>query len=150
KVLMEFMESSRPVRWVSLVDECGGAVPIPGGGCPLPNTRLVKATSPTLQAMLIIVDAGQIARTSIGEISDYLALVALSNPPLTPEPPGNSILSLFSAPPTRLLSSYDVSFLSGLYGVSLNLDAGTQRSAIAGEMEKELRAKKPPGNYARK
>ncbi|MCA1838240.1 MAG: hypothetical protein LC674_05635 [Actinobacteria bacterium] len=144
-LLREFTNRTKPVRWISLVDECGGADPIPGGGCPLPNTRIVKATSPTLQAMLIIVDATKIAGLSIGEMSDYLAVVALSNPPLTTEPPPNSILSLFSASattgPDLQLTDYDYSFLSGLYGMRLNLDVATQRASIASRMVIELRRK---------
>lgn len=135
-LLKGFVDSTRPVRWISLVDECGG-------GCGLPNSRLAKPTSPTLQAMLIIVDANKIAGFSLGAMSDYVGLVALSNPPLTGTPPASSILSLFTASRASgsnlQLTDYDLSFLGGLYGVRLNLDAETQRTAIAGQMNSELR-----------
>jgi hypothetical protein len=139
-LLRGFADSSRPVRWISLSDECGG-------GCGLPNSRLAKATSPTLQAMLIIVDAKKIGGLSIGEMSDYVGLVALSNPPLTGEPPANSILSLLNAPTANgliyQLTDYDYSFLAGLYGIRLNLDAASQRASIAARMNQELRRKQP-------
>jgi hypothetical protein len=137
-LLKQFADGSRPVRWISLSDECGG-------GCPLPNTRLVKPTSPTLHAMLIIVDASKIGGMSIGEMSDYLAVVVLSNPPLDADPPANSILALFNRPRPRgsdfQLTDYDFSFLAGLYGIRLNLDAGSQRASILARMTKELRSK---------
>ena len=137
-LLKGFVDSTRPVRWISLVDECGG-------GCGLPNTRLARPTSPTLQAMLIIVDANKIAGFSIGAMSDFVGLVALSNPPLTAIPPANSIFSLFTASKPSgsnlQLTDYDLSFLGGLYGVRLNLDAETQRAAIAGQMNGEFRKK---------
>ncbi|MEO8455088.1 MAG: hypothetical protein ABI454_08000 [Sphingomicrobium sp.] len=143
-LLKEFVKSTRPVRWISLSDECGGDHAPAGGGCPLPNTRLVKATSPTLHAMLIIVDAGKISGFSIGQMSNYLGLVALSNPPLANDAPPNSILALFDRPTggfSDLLTDYDYSFLAGLYGIRLNLDAASQRASIASRMTRELRRK---------
>jgi hypothetical protein len=78
-------------------------------------------------------------------MSDYVGLVALSNPPLTATPPTNSILSLFGPPgaggANAQLTDYDYSFLSGLYGVRLNLDASTQRASITSHMDRELRRK---------
>jgi hypothetical protein len=142
-LLKQFVDSARPVRWISLSDECGGERT--DSGCPLPNSRLVKATSPILHAMLIIVDARKIHGFSIGEMSDYLAVVALGNPPLATDPPANSILSLFSRPtPNGLdnrMTDYDVSFLVGLYGIRLNLDAASQRTSIVSRMTRDLRKK---------
>ncbi|HEU5482017.1 MAG TPA: hypothetical protein VFU80_02835, partial [Sphingomicrobium sp.] len=39
--LKRFVTSTRPVRWISVTDECGN-------GCSLPNSRLMKATRPSL------------------------------------------------------------------------------------------------------
>lgn len=133
-LLGEFAGQGRPVRWISLTDECGK-------GCELPNTRLSKATRPTLRAMIVIVDANQVAGFSIGALSDYVGLVALSNPSLSSEPPGNSILSLFKAPRSvegDTLTAFDYSFLAGLYRGRDELDADAQRAAIVRRMNRDL------------
>jgi len=130
-----FANSSKPVRWISVSDECGG-------GCELPNSRLVKATKPTLQAMVVVVDAGRIGGYSLGELSDYLALVGLSNPPADAKQPTQSILSMFErprAPGTEYeLTAYDTSFLSGLYETALDDSALRQRTTILSRMRKDV------------
>jgi hypothetical protein len=138
--LKRFTQSTSPVRWISVTDECGA-------GCSLPNSRILRATRPTFAAMIVIVDARQIAGFSIGELSDYVALVALSNPPDTRES-SRSILSMFSSPRPAgsyfQLTDYDRSFLAGLYGSPLDSGAQGQRSAIVSRMRKELKPKPKP------
>jgi hypothetical protein len=106
----------------------------------------VKATKPTFSAMIIVVDARQIAGFWIGELSDYVALVALSNPPLDRRKSTNSVLSMFEGPrtpgPPFELTQYDRSFLAGLYGSSMNQSAKVQRQAIMSRTKKEAQRKR--------
>jgi hypothetical protein len=132
--LKRFVASGQPIRWLSVTDPCGD-------GCSLPNSHIVRPTNPSFRAMIIIVDARQIAGYSVGELSDYLALVALGNPPLVAPRPRDSILSMFVEPRaagTRFtLTPADRSFLAGLYRAPTNMDAEAQRSAIATHMQRE-------------
>jgi hypothetical protein len=134
--LKNFAASSRPVRWISVTNECGE-------GCALPGSRLRKATRPTFYVMIIVVDAKQVAGFSIGELSDYVALVALSNPPMGGRN-SNSILSMFDRPRAQgsafALTSYDRSFLGGLYGSSIDQSANVQRQSILSHMRKDMQA----------
>lgn len=137
--LRDFADDTKPVRWISLSDDCGG-------GCHLPNTRLTKATSPTLRAMIVIVDTGKIAGFKIGELSDYIALVTLSNPSLSSDPPAQSVLSLFKERRPGLndsLTEFDFSFLAGLYLSRNELGSQSQRSSIVARMAKTLRNPPP-------
>jgi hypothetical protein len=138
--LKRFVDSDRPARWLAVTDPCGE-------GCSLPNSRIVKSTTPTITTMLVIVDAGRLAGYSLSEVSDYLALVVLSNPPADGEPPSDSILSIFGA--TRPagarygLTRYDREFLAALYRVELNESARSQRRYIINRMKKNVAAQEP-------
>jgi hypothetical protein len=137
--LRQFTETTAAVRWISVINECGEA-------CALPGSRLRKATKPTFDDMIIVVDADQIGGLTIGELSDYVAVVALSNPPMVGSKPSASILSMFGT--TRdpsspfALTNYDRSFLKGLYGSTLDQSAKVQRQTIVSHMKKDLA---PPG-----
>lgn len=137
--LKAFLADTSAVRWLSVTNECGEA-------CVLPNSRLTKATKPAFQAMIVIVDARAIVGVSLGELSDYVALVALSNPPANARAAPRSILSMFGRPRVSgvpyALTDYDRAFLAGLYGVALDSGAQAQRSSIASRMRKEL--EQPP------
>jgi hypothetical protein len=139
--MKRFVTSTKPVRWLSVTNECGD-------GCSLPNSRLVKATRPTFQAIIVIVDAQQIKGISLGELSDYVALVALSNPPAERRASSNSILSMFEGPrvpgSTYQLTDYDRSFLSGLYRSAMDKSAKAQRATIVSRMKKDVSGKAPP------
>lgn len=134
--LKAFVNSTSPVRWISVTNECGDACGA------LPNSRLVKATSATFQAMVIIVDAGKIGGIGLSELSDYVALVALSNPPADDPNSSDSILSMFERRRVEgavyQLTAYDRSFLSGLYRSARNLDGRTQQRSIESRMKREL------------
>jgi hypothetical protein len=124
-----FAATSRPVRWLSVTDLGGGV---------LPNSRLTLATDPHFKAMIVIVDARQIAGFSLGEISDYVAMVALANPRLAATRQPESILSMFDrARPEGggfSLTRNDRSFLDGLYRSNPTLSAQSQRGAIERHM----------------
>jgi hypothetical protein len=131
--LRRFAESRRPVRWISVSDLC----PF---GCSLPNSRLTMATHPAFKVMIVIVDARQIGGFSLGEFSDYVALVLLSSPPPGGRPPSASILSMFEtsrpAGAQFALTEYDRLFLAGLYESPTNATASQQRAAIVSRMRR--------------
>ena len=128
-----FAHTGRPVRWISVTDLCGV-------GCSQPNTRILRATHPEFRAMLVIVDARQIGGFSLGEVSDYVAMVALANPR-----PGArdqaSILSMFDRPRPAdgpfALTQTDRSFLVGLYRSNPHQSAGAQRASIETHMRRD-------------
>lgn len=134
--LRHFVASDRPVRWVTVTDECGD-------GCSLPNSRLVKATTPTFAGILILVDARRLSGVSLGELADYLALVALTNPRNGRQNPPGSVLSMFDRP--RLagapyaLTGRDLGFLAGLYRTQYNDTLQAQKRVIEQEMRKRLK-----------
>ena len=133
--LRRFVASTSPVRWLSVTNPCGDE------GCGLPNSRLSRATHPEFQAMIVIVDAQQIAGFSLGEISDYVALVALGNPPLDGRRPSTSILAMFEqerVAGTRFaLTEFDRAYLRGLYRTRADATGQEQRASIADRMEDE-------------
>ena len=132
--LKRFVSSTLPIRWLSVTDPCGG-------GCSLPNSRLTKITNPAFQAMIVIVDAQQIGDFTLGEISDYVSLVALGNPPLTGRRPSSSILSMFDrdrSPGIRYqLTDNDRSLLEGIYRSRGNGSGQEQRGSILRHMRDE-------------
>ena len=133
--LRHFLASDRPVRWVSVTDECGD-------GCSLPNSRLVKATTPTFAGILVLVDARRLSGITLGELADYVALVALTNPKNGRQNPSSSILSMFDRPRPAggqyALTARDLGFLSGLYRTQYNDTLQAQKRVIEQEMRKRL------------
>ena len=139
--LRKFMNARGPVRWISLVDECAG-------GCELRNTRLSKSTQPRLQAMIILVDSTRIGGISIGQLADYLSLVALTNPPVDAPTDRRSILGLFGGteadPAQTELTNVDLSLLMSLYTIREEFGASQQRESMVSQMAKELRRNGAP------
>lgn len=137
--LKRFIESTRPVRWISATDECGFS-------CGLRGSRIRRDTRPSLAAMIVVVDAGQLKGVSLGELSDYVALVALSNPNDRPNAHPNSILALFDDPrapdASFELTDFDRSFLVALYHAPIDRSANAQRAMMKNEMKRSL--PKPP------
>ena len=134
--LRKFMKAPGPIRWISLVDECGG-------GCGLPNTRLSKATRSRLQAMIVIVDSTRLQGVTIGQLADYISLVALTNPPVDAPQDRRSILGLFGGTDADRaaaeLTNVDLSLLISLYGIREEFGADQQRGSMVNRMAKELR-----------
>jgi hypothetical protein len=132
--LGRFAASRAPVRWISVTELC----PF---GCSLPNSRLSLATHPAFRAMILIVDGRQIGGFGLGELADYVSLVALGNPPLSGTRPETSILSMFErARPEGYrfeLTNNDRSFLAGLYRSRANAPASEQRASIARRMRND-------------
>jgi hypothetical protein len=134
--LARFVATRNAVRWLSVTELCAA-------GCVLPNSRLTRATHPEFKAMIVIVDAGRIGGFSLGELSDYVAMVALGDPPLESRKPDGSILSMFTrARPEGgrfMLTTGDLSYLAGLYRSSSEVSAQSQRSSIARHMRRDRR-----------
>ena len=130
--LNRFVASRRPIRWLSVTDPCGPEA------CTLPNSRLTRATHPEFRAMLVIVDATRIGDFGIGELSDYVAFVALANPPLDRRAPSRSILAMFDAPRSpghRFgMTGADATFLTAMYRSRRDASIQEQRSSIANGM----------------
>lgn len=128
-----FAHTSRPVRWISVTDLCAAR-------CILPNSRILRATHPEFQAMLIIVDARQIGSFSLGELSDYVAMVALANPRPSATRELASVLSMFDRPRPAdgpfALTQTDRAFLAGLYRMNPYQSAQSQRESIARHMRR--------------
>lgn len=146
--MRKFLKAPGPVRWISLVDECGAGCVIRDdcgrGGCgALPNTRLSKATRPRLQAMIIIVDLTRLEAVTIGQLADYLSVVALTNPPVDAPQDPRSILGLFNVTngdkSEAELTNLDLSLLISLYGIREEFGVKEQRSSMVTRMAKELR-----------
>ncbi len=132
--LKRFAASNRPVRWLTLTDPCGPQ------GCVLSGSRLTASTNPRFEAMIVLVDAPQVRRFNLGEVSDYVAFVVLGNPPLGGQAPATSILSMFErerpAESSFRLTDHDRTYLAGLYRTRTDGLGKQQRSAIANYMDK--------------
>lgn len=132
--LHRFVTSRLPVRWLSVTDPCGR-------GCGVPFSLISRGTNPTFMTLIIVVDGKKIHGYGIDEVSDYLAAVALANPPMALGRPRDSILSMFEVPRpanhTFALTDADRSFLTGLYATPTDMGASAQRSAIATHMRRD-------------
>jgi hypothetical protein len=130
--LNRFVRTARPVRWVARTDLAARA---------LPNSRLTLATRAELQLMLVVVDATKIDGYSLGELADYLAVVALANPRFGAAPSRASVLAMFERPRDLgsrfALTPFDQAYLSGLYGAPERARAADQQRSILSAMERD-------------
>ena len=137
--LERFVESDRPIRWITVTDPCPN-------GCPLANSRLRMSTTPAFSALILLVDAGKVAGFSLAEVTDYVALAALANPAPDAQAPAESILSMFDRPrepgTQYALTDNDRAFLTGLYESGADLSGEHQRNAIIRSM-----AQAPPPSH---
>jgi hypothetical protein len=115
----------------AVLDESWG--PSPGGAA---GTRMDNSLNSELANALIIVDQKQAAGFEVGEIADYIALLALSQPPtLAACGTLDSILDLFS-PDCRAdqkphaLTASDAAYLTALYKANLSLAKDLSESQI--------------------
>lgn len=138
--MKRFVQSTRPVRWISVTNECGY-------GC-APGSRIRRETAPSLAAMLIVVDSTQLQGVNVAELSDYIAMVALTNPDDRPNAYPNSVLTLFDGrglPSAAFaLTDFDRSFLATLYHEPVDRSAAQQREMLKAQMGRALRAPPTP------
>lgn len=143
-----FVESSAPVRWIGQTDIAipdGDPVIVSPGGSPvtgrLANSRIQQSTRAVIGFMLIIVDAKRLSGTTLGELGEYLGMVAVARPPLDAPAPRDSVLSLFAADGRpRGLTERDRSYLAALYRAPVGGTAQAQRAAIRARMVRSPRA----------
>lgn len=134
--LERFQNMTAAVRWwhvsVPVSQDTGEvAVRLPGQAAPLvrqDGSRLTTRIRNDLRRAFIILDVNLASGISIGQVGDYIGMVALAQ--VDPEAETSSydtILNLFqTTSPGLTLTDWDVSFLTALYGSELN-----QRSANA-------------------
>lgn len=101
-----------------------------------------------LAAMLIIVDATQLKDVSVSALSDYVAMVALTNPNDRPDSYPNSVLALFdgrAVPGAELaLTDFDRTFLATLNHEPVDRSAAQQREMLKAQMGRALRTASAP------
>jgi hypothetical protein len=142
-----------PVRWIrttGFTSAQGDPAQPDGFGLPgrsvtaLPQwaaSNIQASTKITTARMTIIVDAGQIEGLNYGQLSAYLALIALAQCKVAAGvPPVDSILSIFAhgdnAP--QDLTRFDMAYLKALYTTNQALPADLQRMDIAAAVERDL------------
>jgi hypothetical protein len=150
--LREFMDSDAPVRWwhVSRITNSDGSSVGDSSTGDAQNVRVYTAgrvRKPTRQefgGVFIIVDANRIGGLPLGSLADYLSMVALAQlDPGTDTTPYPTILNIFNGvvggqPDVAAMSTWDLTYLRGLYGTHADLDADSQRSDIANQMNRAL------------
>jgi len=125
----------------------GGA----GGGTVVNRTvrqpsRITPATRPQLAGAVVIVEKNALLGLSTTQLADYAAMRAFAptDPARLPTPAPPTILTILDAPMGSAvpltMSEWDFAFLKSLYTSPAGLYAGSQRTAIRREMEKELKA----------
>jgi hypothetical protein len=119
----------------------------------LPNARAFAVTGSRLgdglrselYNVIIVADPTKLANYEIGELSDYIAMLALTEPASQDaclDLP--SILNLLVENCTTKASAQtgnDAAFLSGLYKMSAGTNFGTQKDEVAYRMEQELKGR---------
>ncbi len=124
-----------------VLDQADGPLPDSGTGSLIPprnSSQIVNA--------LIVADARKVGGEEIGQIADYIALLALSQARTLDDcSPLPSILDLMSsACPSRAkpqtLTDSDIAFLKALYASDITTSAGGARNQIAIGMANSLDA----------
>ena len=146
------MANTRPVRWwnsVVVIPSWGSASvvgdPSAAPEIKSPGTRIKQPTRSAIRGSLIVVDASQADGVEVGAITDYIALVSLTD--INPEADltgYNSILNLFAPKPpsgmSKRLTAFDLAYLRGVYSVRDDGSGLTQigriATAMAGELER--------------
>ena len=139
-----------PVRWLAASQTRGPqGVPLAERVNPIYSaSRLVRTTQENSAFLMVVVDSKGLHDLSWGQVSAYLAMVALARPDMADAFGPDTILSLFEqrdagkVSPTDL-TRYDIEILKALYSTNAGLGAEAQRSAIRSALS---RASKPPGS----
>src|SRR5262249_42760369 len=97
--------------------------------------------------ILIVADANKVAGYPVGQLADYLAMLALSQASAPDDCAGlPSILDLMSTACTALpkqeaLTTADKAYLEGLYAMEPDEIGSLQKSAIANTMKRDFDGK---------
>ena len=143
-------------------------MPVPGPGLPipivcrgipvpctvyLPSARLYGSTGNRLNSglrsdffnIIIAVDINKVGQQELDTVSDYIALLALTQPSsLDICPPLSSIVSLLAKNcegHTVRLTTSDMTYLQGLYKMNPEMTAGIQHGQIVNQMVQALPGK---------
>jgi hypothetical protein len=135
--LKRFVRTTRPVRWISKTSVAsGGGGDLTTGYAGDPDTAFASASRiqttvrTTLAFMLVVVDARQVGHHSVGELGDYLGMIALVRPALDARPPRQSVMAMFDDDAIRGLTEIDRRYLASLYRARADRDASAQKSTI--------------------
>lgn len=140
--LERFKTNDQPVRWwtVSMpVDADTGAIAtrLPGEEAPVVSTtasRLSTQIVDDTKRVFVIVDIDKINGVSLGQLSDYLAMVVLAQvDPSADTSRYATVLNVFNDPSqTPGLTDWDLAYLEGLYDAQrTQLNHGSHRTEIA-------------------
>lgn len=145
-----FVSSDRPIRWwhvaLPVIGENGPpAVRMPGEGPPFVPVVPSRLTTPIRNRLLrayVIVDIDQVEHLTMGQLSDYVAMVALVQiDPDARVDAFNTILNVMTNPSSASqLTDWDHAYLSAFYDVELNQrNPAAQAGAIASDMYRDRR-----------
>ena len=153
----ELMDGNAPVRWwyattlgtsdgVSVAPQISAAETLGSGSEPsgvllsVPGIRTFRSgvvqtqVIRSLQSATVIVDISRAHGLPLDSVADYAAMVALAE--LEPgTPPPNSLLGLFASGGTQAkLTSFDISFLQGLYDIPAARAGWQQRRMLVARL----------------
>jgi hypothetical protein len=159
--MRRYVTSTRNFKGVEMLDE-PEAVAVPDGGIAAlgvggvlskskvppgePGSRLTNLRSSLLVSALIIVDATKIKGMQIGPLSDYFAMLALSQskaPSACAQLP--SIMDLMALDcqgrerPTQVTAG-DLAFLRALYSINLETPLDLEESSLESNMMRQFAA----------
>lgn len=144
-----FVSSDRPVRWwhvaMPVVRDSGApAVRLPGRNAPFVpgGGRLTTEMRNRLLRAYIVIDIDQAEGLTLGQLSDYVAMVALVQIDPDARVEGfNTILNVVADPSSAAaLTDWDQAYLSAFYDVELNQqNPAAQAGAIASDMYRQRR-----------
>jgi hypothetical protein len=119
---------------------------------PCVDTRSPTCPHSLFLNVLVIVDAAHMGDVSVGLTSDYLAMLALSQPQPRSQDGCMALPSIFDLyakdcpgrdPPTGLTPA-DMAYLTSLYAADLTVEKASEQSDIARRMAKILASSKEP------
>lgn len=129
----------------------GGAAALPGADYYVNRTvrmpsRVSASGRPQFQAAAVVVEQGALEGLTTLQLADYAAMRAFArtDPARLPDPAPPTILKVLEAPMGSAvpltLTTWDLSFLKGLYAATDNLYAAAQRSEIGQRIKEDLEA----------
>lgn len=109
----------------------------------VPGSRLSDGLRSTFDDIIIVADIGALERYELGAVSDYIAMLALTQavPPQGCQslPSITDLLTPGCAQSVQELTASDRGYLRGLYHMRAGLRLVVQKNEIAGEMAKAAR-----------
>jgi len=121
--------STRPVQTVQnvILNNADGTTPINSASYRLKDSHIYSSVSEDFTSVVVVVNDAETGQATFGQLTDYVAMVALARVDLSADFAGtDSILRLFATadsvtPPPSRLTAWDQSFLKTLYGVDVSI-----------------------------